>query len=122
MQNTSGLETLLDLDGSVIGQEGGYWIKIEARQVIVSEGIPHGIKYSLTLHDQYGKRLLGYDNAHAPKLPKKYKHAGRVVTYDHKHRHLHDKGFPYEFQDPAQLLTDFFADVDRKLAEEMQKK
>ena len=27
-----GLETLLELDGSVLEQEGGFWIKIEARQ------------------------------------------------------------------------------------------
>ena len=26
-----GLETLLELDGSVLEQEGGFWIKIEAR-------------------------------------------------------------------------------------------
>ena len=28
-----GLETLLGLDGSILEQEGGYWIKIEARRV-----------------------------------------------------------------------------------------
>jgi hypothetical protein len=31
-----GLETLLDLDGSILEQEGGYWIKIEARRVLAS--------------------------------------------------------------------------------------
>ena len=32
-----GLETLLDLDGSILEEEGGYWIKIEARRVHASE-------------------------------------------------------------------------------------
>jgi hypothetical protein len=27
------------------------------------EHVPHGIRYALTLHDRYGTRLLGYDNA-----------------------------------------------------------
>jgi len=26
-----GLDTLLDLDGNILEQEGGYWIKIEVR-------------------------------------------------------------------------------------------
>ena len=28
----AGLETLVELDGSVLEQEGGFWLKIEARQ------------------------------------------------------------------------------------------
>ena len=54
-----GLETLLDLDGSILEQEGGYWIKIEVRRVPASEHAYHGIRYSLTLHDKYGTRVLG---------------------------------------------------------------
>lgn len=50
----SGLVTLLDLDGSSLEQEGGYWMKIEARRVTASEHLLHGIRYSLTLHDKYG--------------------------------------------------------------------
>jgi hypothetical protein len=49
-----GLDTLLDLDGSILEQEGGYWIKIEVRRVPMSRHAPHGISYSLTLHDKYG--------------------------------------------------------------------
>ena len=60
--------------------------------------------------------MLGYDNAHAVK-PKKFKHAGRIMAYDHKHRHVSDHGVPYEFVDAQQLLIDFFADVDRLLLE-----
>lgn len=78
---------------------------------------PHGIRHALTLHEPYGKRILGYDNAHAVKPPKKFKYAGRSLAYDHKHRHASDKGAPYGFRDAHEPLTDFFADVDRVLQE-----
>src|SRR5438105_4068065 len=60
----SGLDTLLDLDGSIFEQEDGFWIKVEAKRVEHSASIPHGIKYCLTLHNRYGTRVMGYDNAH----------------------------------------------------------
>jgi hypothetical protein len=115
-----GLETLLDLDGSILEQEGGYWIKIEARRVPASEHARHGIKYSLTLHDKYGTRVLGYDNAHAVKPPKKFKFAGRRLPYDHRHRTSNDKGVPYAFESADRLLEDFFAEVDRVIKEAQQ--
>jgi hypothetical protein len=80
-----------------------------------TDEIPHGIRYALTLHDQDGDRIMGYDNAHAVKRPSKYKYAGQVLPYDHKHRNITDKGVPYEFKDAYQLLSDFFTDVDRIL-------
>lgn len=43
------------------------------------------------------------------------------MTYDHKHRHVSDKGVPYEFQDAQQLLIDFFNEVDLVLKETTQK-
>lgn len=61
--------------------------------------------------------MLGYDNAHAVKPPKKFKYAGRILAYDHKHRTVSDQGIPFEFKDAQQLLNDFFADVDRVLKE-----
>ena len=108
--------TLLDLHGSIFDQGDGYWLKIEAWQVEPSPDIPHGIRYSLTLHEPYGNRILGFDNAHAIKPPKKFKYAGRVLPYDHKHRHASDKGVPYAFTTAHQLLGDFFDEVDRVLA------
>lgn len=117
MKRDAAMDALLDLNESVLDQGKGYWIKLEAWRVDVSEQIPHGIRYSLTLHEPYGKRILGYDNAHAVKPPKKFKYAGRILAYDHKHRHASDKGVPYEFKDAQQLLEDFFADVDRVLLE-----
>ena len=109
------IETLLDLHDQIIDQGDGYWVKIEAWVVVVSADIPHGIRCSLTLHEPYGKRILGYDNAHAVKPPKKFKYAGVRLPYDHKHRHISDKGVPYAFKDAHQLLSDFFVEVDRVL-------
>jgi hypothetical protein len=112
-----GLETLLDLGGSILEQEGGYWIKIEVWQAPLSPHAPHGIRYSLTLHDRYGTRVLGYYNAHAVKPPKKFKFAGRRLPYDHRHRTASDKGVPYAFESASRLLEDFFAEVDRVIKE-----
>jgi hypothetical protein len=63
-----GIQNLLDLHGNVLDQEDGYWIKLEAWRVAPTKDIPHGIRYSLTLHAPSGKRILGYDNAHAVKV------------------------------------------------------
>lgn len=117
MHEDRGIVTLIDLHEQIIDQGGGYWIKIEAWKVGVTKEIPHGIRYSLTLHEPSGKRILGYDNAHAVKPPRKFKFAGRRLAYDHKHRHVSDKGVPYEFQHAHQLLVDFFEEVDRVLQE-----
>lgn len=116
-KNESGISALIDLHDQIIDQGNGYWIKIEAWRVEPSTFVPHGIRYSLTLHEPYGKRILGYDNAHAVKPPKKFKYAGMRLTYDHKHRHVSDQGVPYAFQDAYQLMTDFFSEVDRVLQE-----
>ena len=117
MESDKGLEALLDLNGYIVDQELGCWVKVEAWRVIATPEIPHGIRYSLTLHEPYGKRILGYDNSHAIKPPKKFKYVGQRLTYDHKHRHISDKGVPYEFKDAYQLLADFFEEVDRVLKE-----
>lgn len=121
MREDHGIANLLDLHDQIIDQDGGYWVKIEAWRVEVTADVPHGVRYSLTLHEPYGKRILGYDNAHAVKPRKKFKYAGQRLTYDHKHRHVNDKGVPYEFQDAQQLLIDFFNEVDRVLKEARQK-
>lgn len=117
MQTVKGIETLLDLNGMIVQQEHGYWVEIHVWRVASTDEIPHGIRYALTLHEQGGNRVMGYDNAHAAKPSGKYKFAGQVLPYDHRHRHIADKGVPYEFRDAYQLLVDFFADVDRILKE-----
>lgn len=118
--NDGGLEMLLEMDGSIVDQAEGYWLEIHAWAVTPSSDIPHGIRYSLTLHNPYGTRLLGFDNAHAAKLPKKFRFAGCRLPYDHQHRHASDKGVPYGFVSAYQLLADFFAEVDVVLEKERE--
>ena len=114
-----GISTLLDLHQEVIDQEDGYWIKIEAWEVDACPANPHGIRYSLTLHNPRGQRILGYDNAHAPKNRSGF--SARKLPYDHRHRNLKDAGIRYEFTDAHQLLSDFFEDVDRALRKAKEK-
>ena len=99
------LETLLDLDGEVFPMDNGYWTKFEARRIEPTKQIPHGVKYSLTLHDRNNIRILGFDNAHTYK-PKRKKYGARKVTWDHKHRLK--KVYDYEFESASQLLADFW--------------
>jgi hypothetical protein len=110
-----GLETLLELNGEIFPMENGYWTKFEARKVEPSDHIPHGIKYSLTLHNRRNERILGYDNAHAIKRQGNKYIANRIV-WDHKHKR--DVVEAYEFDSAGQLLEDFWADVERILKEE----
>ena len=104
------LENLLNLDGEVFCLDGGYWVKFEARLTNPTENIPHGIKYSLTLHDKSNKRVLGYDNAHSFK-PKNKRYGAKKITYDHIHKK--DDVFEYEFENAEQLLLDFWESVDK---------
>jgi hypothetical protein len=116
MSKDKGLDYLLDLDGEILAQERGYWIKIEARQLDrATKECPHRIRYSLTLHDRYGKRVLGFDNAHSVKTRKRGRYKGRSVTYDHRHMSPVDKGTPYVFESTEQPLSDFFKAVDKYL-------
>jgi hypothetical protein len=112
-----GIENLLDLDGSILGQENAHWVKIDVWRVEPTPEIPHGIRYALTLHRKDGTRVMGYDNAHAVGPANRFQHRGRIVPYDHRHRHIADRGIPYNFRDGYQLLSDFFADVDRIIEE-----
>lgn len=118
MRRDTGLDTLLGLDGSIIDQGDGYWIHIKVRLLEQpSEERPHGISYSLTLHDPSNRRILGFDNAHAIKRTGRKKYSGRRLEYDHRHRGLKDKGAPYEFVDAYQLPEDFVIEVDKVLKE-----
>jgi hypothetical protein len=79
---------------------------------------PHGIRYSLTLHAPDNTRLIGFDNAHSVKpVGSRFKHAGKKFPYDHRHRHALDEGVLYEFDTAYQLVSDFYAEVDRVLKE-----
>lgn len=99
---------LLDLNGEIIVLDDGCWVKFEVRKVAVSTVRPHGLKYSLTLHDPQNERIVGYDNSHA--VEKK----GWSTGYDHCHFDKTVK--PYAYRDAISLLEDFWADVDRMRA------
>ena len=63
------------------------------------DAAPDGIRYALTLHGPNNDRVLGYDN-------------------DHGHHHRHPAAgevTEYAFTTCAQLVEDFFGDVDRYL-------
>lgn len=105
--------TLLDLDGLIFWPNSRYRVKFEARQVEVSEQIPHGIKYSLSLHDVNNTRIIAFDNAHAVKKSgkRRRKYSGRIVTWDHIHKR--EKTAIYEFESVSRLLSDFWETVDK---------
>jgi hypothetical protein len=102
------LDALLDLHGQllVVDEKGGHWVKFVVRRVPVTVDRPHGLDYSLTLHDASGQRLVGFDNAHPIRRSK-------ANAKDHKHRFETVK--PYEYKDAATLLEDFWSEVDNVL-------
>ena len=114
-----GLEYLLGLNGNIEAQNDvGYWVKMEVSSVDVTTERPHGIRYSLTLHAPDNTRLIGFDNAHSVKPSgSRFNHAGKRFPYDHRHRHATDEGVLYEFDTAYQLVSDFYAEVDRVLKE-----
>ncbi|AYA42148.1 hypothetical protein D3790_18360 [Xenorhabdus nematophila] len=53
MDYEHGLEVLLDLHCQRVNRDDGYWWEIKAWTVGKTKMIPHGIRYSLTLHDKH---------------------------------------------------------------------
>jgi hypothetical protein len=107
----SGLDTLLLLDGEsfVVEAAGKCWVKFVVKRVPASLERPHGLTYSLTLHDEDGERLLGFDNAH-PIRENGGPGARTRIEYDHKHSG--DRVRFYDYADAATLLADFWTEVD----------
>lgn len=103
------LDTLLDLDGQMlfVDPEGGHWVKFVVTRVPASPEKPHGLDYSLTLHEPSGERLVGFDNAHPVARQK------RGAPQDHRHRRSTIR--TYEYRDAATLLADFWAAADAVL-------
>jgi hypothetical protein len=114
VQRDKGLDTLLDLDGEVLVIDQNHWVKFSVRRVEVTPERPHGLSYSLTLHDENNERLVGFDNAH-PVRGAASPAGRRRRTYDHRHRYRTIR--PYDYKDAAALLADFWAVVDAVLKE-----
>ena len=110
------LDTLLDLDGQVlvVDPAGKHWVKFAVKRVSACPERPHGLSYSLTLHDDTSARLVGFDNAHAVQ-PTSGPSGRQRSRRDHKHRVR--KVRPYDYKDAATLLADFWTEVDAVLKE-----
>ena len=106
------MENLLNLHGHKFYRDDGYWYQIEVRRVDKTKERPHGMSYSLTLHEKSNKRVYGIDNAHGYDF-RKSRFSGRRIVYDHKH--LEEKVMPYEYESPAKLVADFFREADEYL-------
>lgn len=104
------LDALLDLDGQVlvIDPETRHWVRFVVTRVPPSKERPHGLDYTLTLHGPNGERLVGYDNAHEVSTGSG---PGRKRSVAHDHRHIRRTVKPYDYQDAATLLADFWTDV-----------
>lgn len=111
-----GMDTLLELNGviMVIDPANQHWVKFVVHRVPYTEERPHGLSYSLTLHDGKGERLLGFDNAHA--ISEK-RGSSRVMTARHDHTHKMRTIKPYEYINAADLLADFWDEVDQVMKE-----
>lgn len=117
MHRNPSLDVLLDLDGVIIGGlQGGRWVKFAARRVPATEARPHGIRYSLTLHDANGARLFGLDNAHPVASPRSGR-MSRAAAFDHVHPAGGTPARAYTYRDAATLMRDFWAAVDHILEE-----
>lgn len=104
------MRRLLDYDRRRYWLVNGWSIQFRIAEVATSEARPHGIKYSFTLHDVDGTRLLGYDNAHG--IPRK-------EVYDHRHRFRRTRELvSYEFRGADELICDFFNAVEQACRQE----
>jgi len=102
-------------------QEGGFWIKYEVSTVKTTVERPHGIKYSLTLHDPQGQRIFDIDNAHRPnKRRGPAARSSRPRAADHMHRG--GRVYTYVFKDAETLLADFDKGVNAALKKQGAKK
>lgn len=119
--NDPTIEWFLALDGTVhfADEECHYWIGIRARRTDITPERPHGLSYSLTLHDSSGERILGFDNAHP--VPASKGPGGRQHRF-HDHRHRYDETRIYRFVDTATLITGFYEAVDQILKEKGAKR
>jgi|SRR6185437_1734223 len=110
-----GLKVLLDMNGGFpLAKDGVIYTKFDAKEVVPSIHIPHGISYSLTLHDRElgitadSSRIFGLDNAHGGKFTKN-KYISRKIEWDHVHKF--DRIYDYTFVDCEQLLNYYWENV-----------
>jgi hypothetical protein len=103
------LEVLLSLDGLEFQFAQGSRVRIAAQMVETTSARPHGIKYSLTLHDPTDARIYGLDNAHGGRRHR--------AGFDHRHVYGGRRIIAYVYRGPIELLEDFYREVERILRE-----
>src|SRR5436305_15259599 len=110
------LDTLLLLDGEtfVIEAKGACWVRFVVKQIEPTSARPHGLRYSLTLHNASGKRLLGFDNAHAIQ---ELSGPGASTRIEFDHKHVGKRIRFYQYRDAVTLLSDFWSAVEDALNE-----
>ena len=89
-------------------------MKILARRVPRDPVRPHGVRYTLTLHEPGGQRVFGIDNAHSVRIgggP-----ASRSST-SHDHVHHGEVVRPYVYCDAETLMDDFWLRIAAILKE-----
>lgn len=110
------LDSLLALDGVTffVDEAGYHMVKFVVKRAPISAERPHGLSYSLTLHGGNGERLVGFDKAH-PVRAQRGPAGRRKEAQDHRHRLKTIR--PYDYQNAATLITDFWEQVDSVLRE-----
>ena len=114
-------DLVLELDGVTffVDPDESYRVRFEIRRVDATQDRPHGLSYSITLHDPSGRRIFGYDNAHGVSATSG---PGGRKSRSHDHVHRGDTVRPYKFTDAAALLADFWKNVDKILESKGVKK
>jgi predicted transcriptional regulator len=77
-----GLDRLLELDGFLAEIGGGYWVKIEAKEVPADAARPHGVAYTLSLHDPAGRAQTRRDHLHRGETVRPYPHRDADTLID----------------------------------------
>ncbi len=84
-------------------------LSLSSSRFAVSTERPHGLNYSLTLHDEDGERLLGFDNAHAVR---EGSGPGARTRIEYDHKHSGERVRFYAYADAVTLLADFWTEVE----------
>ncbi|MFZ9447476.1 MAG: toxin-antitoxin system TumE family protein [Alphaproteobacteria bacterium] len=110
------LDALLGLDGVeyFVDEACTHRVRFVVRRVDPSPERPHGLAYSLTLHDERNERIIGFDNAH-PVRERGGPSGSKRAANDHHHGPRSTRR--YDYLDAASLLEDFWAQVDAVLRE-----
>jgi hypothetical protein len=110
------VEYFLELDGTVhfVDEKCKYRVEIKAKRTDVTPERPHGLSYSLTLHNEKHERILGFDNAHP--VPANKGPSGKKHKFD-DHKHRYGRTRIYKFEDTNKLLSDFYASVEQIMKE-----